>query len=66
VTDRRDSAMRKIIFTMSVSVDGFMEGPDREIDWHQVDDELMRHFNEWLGQAGAFLEGRVTYGLMAA
>jgi dihydrofolate reductase len=66
VTDRRDGAMRKIIFTMSVSVDGFMEGPDREIDWHQVDDEVARHFNEWLGQAGAFLEGRVTYELMAA
>jgi dihydrofolate reductase len=58
--------MRKIIFTMSVSVDGFMEGPDREIDWHLVDDELMRHFNEWLGAAGGFLEGRVTYELMAA
>jgi dihydrofolate reductase len=58
--------MRKIIYMMSVSVDGFMEGPDREIDWHQVDDELARHFNEWLGQAGAFLDGRVTYELMAA
>jgi len=23
-----------------VSVDGFFEGPDREIDWGMVDDEL--------------------------
>ncbi len=36
--------MRKIIFMMSVSLDGFFEGPDRELDWHLVDDELHRHF----------------------
>lgn len=57
--------MRKIILFMSVSVDGFMEGPNREIDWHQVDDELHSHFNEQLATMGAFLHGRVTYELMA-
>jgi dihydrofolate reductase len=57
--------MRKIILMMSVSLDGFFEGPDREIDWHLVDDELHRHFNEELGAMGAFLDGRVTYELMA-
>jgi dihydrofolate reductase len=30
-----------------------------------VDDELHRHMNSWLGQAGGFLEGRLTYELMA-
>ena len=58
--------MRKIIWMMSVSLDGFMEGPDRELDWHLVDDELHRHFNEQLGAMGAFLGGRVTHELMAA
>lgn len=38
--------MRKVIWAMSVSLDGFMEGPDGELDWHLVDDELHRHFNE--------------------
>jgi dihydrofolate reductase len=57
--------MRKIVLMMSVSVDGFIEGPDREIDWHLVDDELHRHFNEQLAAMGAFLNGRVTYELMA-
>ena len=57
--------MRKIILMMSVSLDGFIEGPDREIDWHMVDDELHSHFNEQLGAMGAFLSGRVTYELMA-
>ncbi len=58
--------MRNIVLMMSVSLDGFIEGPDRDIDWHLVDDELHRHFNEQLGAMGAFLSGRVTYELMAA
>lgn len=57
---------RKIILMMSVSLDGFMEGPHRELDWHLVDDELHTHFNEQLDAMGAFLNGRVTYELMAA
>jgi dihydrofolate reductase len=51
--------------SISVSLDGYFEGPDREIDWHLVDDELHQHFNDWLRPAGAFLEGRITYELMA-
>ncbi|MEU8591584.1 dihydrofolate reductase family protein [Streptomyces sp. NPDC048664] len=57
--------MRKIVLMMSMSLDGYMEGPNREIDWHLVDDELHRHFNDVLGRMGAFLNGRVTYELMA-
>lgn len=57
--------MRKIIVMMSVSLDGFIEGPDRELDWHLVDDELHAHFNDELRQMGGFLDGRVTYELMA-
>jgi dihydrofolate reductase len=50
---------------MSVSLDGYIEGPSRDIGWHQVDDELHSHFNEQLKGMGAFLDGRVTYELMA-
>jgi dihydrofolate reductase len=57
--------MRKLIYMMSVSVDGFMEGPNRELDWHLVDDEVHDHFNEQLGAMSAFLDGRATYELMA-
>jgi dihydrofolate reductase len=57
--------MRKIVLMMSVSLDGFIEGPDRQIDWHRVDDELHSHFNEHLRAMGAFLDGRVTHELMA-
>jgi dihydrofolate reductase len=57
--------MRKIILAMQVSLDGFFEGPDRDLSWHMVDEELHRHFNDQLGAMGAFLDGRVTYELMA-
>jgi dihydrofolate reductase len=57
--------MRSIIVMMSVSLDGFFAGPDRELDWQLVDDELHSHFNEQLATMGAFLDGRVTYELMA-
>jgi dihydrofolate reductase len=64
-TTSERTAVRKIILMMSVSVDGFIEGPDRQIDWHLVDDELHSHFNEQLRTMSAFLSGRVTYELMA-
>ena len=57
--------MRKIILMMSVSIDGFIEGPDSSLDWQLVDNELHSHFNEQLAAMGAFLSGRVTYELMA-
>jgi dihydrofolate reductase len=57
--------MRKIVVMMSVSVDGYFEGPNREIDWHLVDEELHDHFNQVLGVMSAFIDGRRTYELMA-
>jgi dihydrofolate reductase len=57
--------MRKIILMMSVSLDGFFEGPDHDLGWQKIDEDLHGHFNEWLGAAGGFLDGRVTYELMA-
>ena len=57
--------MRKVILMMQVSLDGFIEGPGQDLSWHRVDDELHSHFNEELRTMGAFLDGRVTYELMA-
>jgi dihydrofolate reductase len=56
--------MRKIVLMMSISVDGYMAGPNGELDWHMVDDELHWHFNEVLRGMSVFLEGRVVYELM--
>ncbi len=56
--------MRKLLFMMGVSLDGYFEGPNREIDWHRVDEELHEYLNDELRTMGVFLEGRVTYELM--
>jgi dihydrofolate reductase len=58
--------MRKIIWMMSVSLDGFMTGPAGELDWNLVDEELHQHLNDEIGSMGALLHGRVMYDLMAA
>lgn len=58
--------MRKIILFVQVSVDGFFEGPDRELDWHRMDEELHTHVNDVLRGMGGFLSGRVNWELMAA
>ncbi len=50
---------------ISVSLDGYIEGPHGELDWHLVDEELHYHFNRQLSAMGAFLNGRVMYELMA-
>jgi dihydrofolate reductase len=50
---------------MGTSLDGYMAGPDGDLSWHQVDEELHQHFNDFLVQADVLLSGRVTYELMA-
>jgi len=58
--------VRRIVFHLMVSLDGYFEGPDGDLSWHRVDDELHTFFNEQLDRASAFLEGRVSYQLMEA
>lgn len=56
--------MRKIVVMMSVSLDGYFEGPDRDISWHLVTDEIHRDFNDVLRPMSAFLHGRVMHEMM--
>jgi dihydrofolate reductase len=51
----------RLIYSMSVSLDGFTAGPDGEIDWTAPDDELMRFHNEQTRELGAHLCGRGLY-----
>ncbi len=57
--------MRKLVYQMLTSLDGYFEGPRREIDWHNVDEEFNAYAINLLNNAGALLFGRVTYELMA-
>jgi dihydrofolate reductase len=58
--------MPKIVLMMSVSLDGYTEGPDHDISWHRVDEEFHQHMNDTIRQLGGLLSGRRVYELMAA
>ena len=49
---------------MSLSLDGYFEGPDHDLSWHLISEELHQHFNDELRGMSAFIEGRVNYELM--
>jgi dihydrofolate reductase len=51
---------------MGMSLDGFIEGLDRDISWHRVDEELHAYMNQELAKMGAFVGGRIVYELMEA
>jgi dihydrofolate reductase len=56
--------MAKVIYSMSVSLDGFIAGPAGEIDWSAPDEELHRFHNERTRELGAHLCGRRLYEVM--
>jgi dihydrofolate reductase len=56
--------MRKLIYSMGVSLDGFIAGPGGEIDWSAPDEELHRFHNEQMRATGAHLCGRRLYETM--
>jgi dihydrofolate reductase len=57
--------MRKLIFSMGVSLDGYIAGPRGEGDWAAPDEELHRFHNEQTRQLGLHLLGRRLYEVMA-
>jgi dihydrofolate reductase len=58
--------MGKLIYCLNVSLDGFVETPDKSVAWTKVDDELHTWFNDHMREMEASLYGRRLYELMAA
>jgi dihydrofolate reductase len=56
--------MRKLIYSMGVSLDGFIAGPDGEIDWTAPDEELHRFHNQHVREIDVHLCGRRLYETM--
>jgi dihydrofolate reductase len=56
--------MRRVIYSMGASLDGFIAGPDGEIDWSAPDEELHRFHNQQAREMGAHLYGRRLYEVM--
>ena len=54
--------MRKTIAALQVSVDGFIEGPNGELDWAMAEDEeTWRDLFEMLAHVDTMILGRVMY-----
>ena len=58
--------MGKLIYLMNVSLDGFVETPDRGLDWTVIDDEIHSWFNDHARGIEASMYGRRLYEVMAA
>jgi dihydrofolate reductase len=56
--------MRKLYMFISLSLDGYFEGPNHDISWHNVDGETNRFAIEMLRGTDLFLWGRRIYQLM--
>ena len=51
--------MRKVILDLAVSLDGFIEGSNGEIDWCIMDDDM--NFDDFLSSIDTIFYGRVSY-----
>ncbi len=56
--------MRRIVYGMFTSLDGFIEGPKGELDWHIVEEELHRYVNDQERAIDTLLYGRRMYEVM--
>ena len=49
---------------MHISLDGFVAGPNGELNWAKVDEELFDYVGKRISKSEAALYGRVTYEMM--
>jgi dihydrofolate reductase len=56
--------VRRLIYSMAVSLDGYIAGPRGEADWAAPGEELHRFHNEQARELGLHLLGRRLYEVM--
>src|SRR5260221_4171381 len=63
INGKRSMNMRKVIVTMWVTLDGFIAGPNNEMDWvTRIFDEAMgKYEDDMVSSADTLILGRVTY-----
>ena len=49
---------------MHISLDGFVAGPNGEMSWIKVDEDIFDHVGKRISQGDTSLYGRVTYQMM--
>ena len=61
------TASRRLFVSMIVSLDGFIEGPGRELDWFEDGDpQFEQYCDEMIDSVGLALYGRRAYELMVS
>ncbi len=58
--------MRKLVSLMHVSLDGFVAGPNGEMNWINISEEIFDLAGDLTSKADTALYGRVTYDMMEA
>ena len=56
--------MRSVTYSMSVSLDGYIVGPDGDFDWTAPDEEVFRLATDEVREVGVHLLGRRLYETM--
>ncbi|HMM29098.1 MAG TPA: dihydrofolate reductase family protein [Aggregatilineaceae bacterium] len=56
--------MRQVIYSMMVTLDGYIAAPNEGLEWGNVDEELHRFANDQERQMGGHLYGRRMYEVM--
>ncbi|WP_316828534.1 dihydrofolate reductase family protein [Pedobacter miscanthi] len=51
--------MKKVILNLAVTLDGFIEGPNGEIDWCIMDDDM--NFDAFIESIDTMFYGRISY-----
>jgi dihydrofolate reductase len=64
-SDGDEKTMRKVIVSNLVSLDGFFEALNQNLDWFVLDEEFFEYSRSVLRSVGTLLFGRVTYQHMA-
>ncbi|GHA52308.1 MULTISPECIES: dihydrofolate reductase family protein [Streptomyces] len=56
--------MRSVTYSMNVSLDGYIVGPDGGFDWTVPDEEVFRFTTDEVREVGVYLMGRRLYETM--
>lgn len=56
--------MRRLVSFMHVSLDGFVAGPNGEMNWIKVDEEIFDYVAQRINAADTAMYGRVTWEMM--
>ncbi len=56
--------MRSVTYSMNVSLDGYIVGPDGDFNWTAPDDDVFRFWIDEIRQVGVHLMGRRLYDTM--